>query len=956
MVGHDLFWQVSPMTLAVLTGVALLVLAGLAARRLILCRLGLRNAVRRPAQALLLLGGLALSTAVITASFGLTDSFTDSARAQRLARMGNVDESVTGPFTGVQVGAALARLRRAPEVQAAAALTIIPQGPTISSARTGLSLHDITLFAVPPAFDAVYGPLTNLLGRRVRFADLRPGDLFVGATMAQAFDVRPGDAIQIAFGATEITGTVRALLATDLSVTAGESVGRPSPEIIMPLARLRRAFPEPPNTISVKNVGSGGMDDIGPGGTRSQAVIRLLRRLFPGAPASLTAPHALGQTEFDTFKIHPLKPDVVVEQETLQVDKIVFLSSAGQQFSWLPQLFTLVLVGAGMLLLTLLMILLATERRAELGMSRAIGMRRRQIVQLLLFEGCAYGVAAAFLGVPLGVGATALELAALAHLPPLVAGQGVGNTIPLSVVMPLHPWLSWQSMLSAWCLGVLTTLAVVLLTALWISRAPIVTAMRNLDEPPAARNGLRRAWRSLWTPPLGAAGLPIPETRAGRLSRRVGAASCLWWGLWARGPLSLVAGGIALRLNNGQGQGWLGELAGALLVAGGGLIVGWAIAAVARAQTLGRRVGPSLVGLCWLATGLGSQDAFLALFQPVVSYNGPPPGLAILLSLLLPVVGAVLLVMANADLLVALIGGVLRRLPSLAPISRVSLVYPLTYRLRMGVTVTLLSLVTFLVLLLVTVNFGAIQEAQTATNTGGFQLQATVFGSQLSRYGDLSPKLRALQGDHTRGSDIAAVGLLRLMYDFPQGGAPMPILLDGPGQPSYRLAQPPQVADDQFLSHTTMPLYARAGGFSSDRQVWDAVRDHPGEIVLQYDARVGALPTSSGFMPFMVEIPDRADYPARFHRVTVIGLMPASTPWRVLMSVRTAGRIVHPPDITFINTYLFRLQPRVSEVRAAHAFDQILVTGRRGIAVQSLDQASLNGITAALTLFLSGDL
>jgi predicted lysophospholipase L1 biosynthesis ABC-type transport system permease subunit len=109
-------------------------------------------------------------------------------------------------------------------------------------------------------------------------------------------------------------------------------------------------------------------------------------------------------------------------------------------------------------------------------------------------------------------------------------------------------------------------------------------------------------------------------------------------------------------------------------------------------------------------------------------------------------------------------------------------------------------------------------------------------------------------------------------------------------------------------------------------------------------------------MPFMVEIPDRADYPARFHRVTVIGLMPASTPWRVLMSVRTAGRIVHPPDITFINTYLFRLQPRVSEVRAAHALDQILVTGRRGIAVQSLDQASLNGITAALTLFLSGDL
>ncbi|HVA92396.1 MAG TPA: FtsX-like permease family protein [Chloroflexota bacterium] len=960
MVGHGLFLQVSStmlaVTLAALTGAALLGLAGLATRQFILCRLGLRNTVRRPAQALLMLCGLALSTAVITASFGLTDSFTDSARAQRLARMGNVDESVTGPFSGARITATLARLRRAPEVQAAAALTFISQGPTITSARTGLSLHDITLFAVPPAFDAVYGPLTDLLGRRVRFADLQPGDLFIGATLARAFDARPGDPIQIAFGATRITGTVRALLATDPSVTAGESVGRPSPEIIMPLARLQHAFPDAPNTISVKNVGSGGMDDIGPGGRRSQAVIRLLQRLFPGAPASLTAPHALGQTDFDTFKIHPLKPDVVAEQETLQVDKVVFLSSAGQQFSWLPQLFTLVLVGAGMLLLALLMILLATERRAELGMSRAIGVRRPQLVQLLLFEGCAYGVAAALLGVPLGIAATALELAALAHLPTLAAGQAVGNTIPLSVIIPPHLWLSWQSGLSAWCLGVLTTLAVVLLTALWISRAPIVTAMRDLDEPPAARNGLHRAWRALWSPPLDAAGLPIPETRAGRLSRYRGAVSGLWWGLWARGPLSLVAGGGALLLSHGRGQDWLGELAGALFIAGGGLIIGWAIASVAHARSLGRRVGLSLVGLGWIAVGLGSQDTFLALFQPVVSYNGPPPGLAILLSLLLPVAGAVLLLMANADLPVPLIGGALRRLPGLAPISRVSLVYPLTYRLRMGVTVTLLSLVTFLVLLLVTVNFGAIQEAQTAANTGGFQLQATVFGSQLSRYGDLAPKLRALARDHTRGSDFAAVGLLRLMYDFPRGGAPMPILLDAPGQPSYSLAQPPQVADDQFLSHTTMPLYARAGGFSSDRQVWDAVRDHPGAIVLQYDARVGSLPTSSGFTPFGAEIPDRADYPAHFHRVTVIGLMPASTSWRVLMSVTTAGRIVHPPDITFINTYLFRLRPGVSEAGAAHALDQILKTAQRGIAVQSLDQASLNGITAALTLFLSGDL
>src|SRR5690242_4001534 len=81
--------------LATITGGLLLALLGLGAARPLLLRMGLRNTTRRPRQTLVLLCGLALSTAVITASFGLSDSFTDSAIQHRLARVGNVDESVT---------------------------------------------------------------------------------------------------------------------------------------------------------------------------------------------------------------------------------------------------------------------------------------------------------------------------------------------------------------------------------------------------------------------------------------------------------------------------------------------------------------------------------------------------------------------------------------------------------------------------------------------------------------------------------------------------------------------------------------------------------------------------------------------------------------------------------------------------------------------------------------------
>src|SRR5207245_1063698 len=99
-----------------------------------------------------------------------------------------------------------------------------------------------------------------------------------------------------------------------------------------------------------------------------------------------------------------------------------------------------------------------------------------------------------------------------------------------------------------------------------------------------------------------------------------------------------------------------------------------------------------------------------------------------------------------------------------------SVAYPLTFRFRTGITVALLSLIMFLVLLLVTTNLGAIQEAEAATSSGGFQLQATTFGSQLARYPTLSTQLQDLQTRRALGQDFAAVSLVRLMYDYPQAG------------------------------------------------------------------------------------------------------------------------------------------------------------------------------------------
>ena len=61
-------------------------------------------------------------------------------------------------------------------------------------------------------------------------------------------------------------------------------------------------------------------------------------------------------------------------------------------------------IAAGILLIFLIFIMLAAERRGELGIARAVGTRQRNLVQMFLFEGVAYDLLAAAVGALIGIG------------------------------------------------------------------------------------------------------------------------------------------------------------------------------------------------------------------------------------------------------------------------------------------------------------------------------------------------------------------------------------------------------------------------------------------------------------------------------------------------------------------------------------------------------------------------
>jgi ABC-type antimicrobial peptide transport system permease subunit len=959
-----------------LAGVVLIVLAtiGLGMRNPVLLRLGLRNTMRRPTQSLIIIAGLVLSTGLITTFVALPDSLNASTVADRLVRAGHVDESVTGPLTQDQITQALASLGRLSQVQAATAASL--QRATVTSERTQVSFgnqssDDLYLLAVPPAFDQVYGPITDNQGHTLRFAGLRPGDVLVSSTLAQRFDVRPGDQIQIKQQGLEGTfpGTVRAVLSHDLVLTSAELAADAAlPEVIVPTITIQQMFaqryhlPFVPNLLCVKNVGSGGLDDGGPDGSRSQTVLQLLQSIFRVAPVDTSDPEITrAPTDLTSLSIHPLKPGAVTFQGPAgfagNISMIPVLSNklelsqspaARQLFLLLPA-FSCLLVGAGILLQILLSLLLAVERRIELAMCRAIGLQRHHLMYILLIEGCSYGVMAGVFGVGLGIAALALELAVLGQAPTLF-----DPNIPIHTGhIPLFLSVSWQSIVTAWSIGVLLTVAVVGICSLWMSRTNIVAALRDLDDYPIVRVPLQILVRALRWQSFDAAGQLLPETLAKRYARLLETLGRFAWELCARGMLLLILGFLCFEVSILQNPSttWLQLSSMALFIAGGGLFANWALSQLNLAASLVRRISFSLIGLGWLILGFQAGMAlYVQAFAPTEGVLAPgtyvdqQPVLQTFLLTFLPLVGGVILIMSNVDLLVGMLSLLVRSIHSLSPLSHLSLVYPLTFRFRSGVTVLLLALIVFLVQLLVVNNLSSIQQTQLPLTTGNFQLELSTTDPRASQV--LGTQLLATPT--TLRQDIAVATQMRFLYS--PAGPTTPIVLL-PGRLAYGSGYPPMVVDATYLSQTTMPMYVRAQGYASDQQVWAAVRDHPGDVVMQYKDGLG-LPTSNGFPPFAVDIPTSAAPGATYHRVTVVGIVAGNTYWStIFLSQRTAAEIVSQPSSW--TYYYFRFQPGVSANQVISDLHRVLPLAAYNVTLSSLEETDQNAYTASLTSFLS---
>ena len=559
-------------------------------------------------------------------------------------------------------------------------------------------------------------------------ADLEPGTVLLDDDAAEELDAAPGDRISILAGE-ELFDVEVAAVGDYRGTTTADSA------VLLPLAVAQELLGRggEANHVLVSNTG-GDTDGVEHTAMVEEALDDALRGFG-----------------LDT---QPVKQDGLDAAE-----------ESGNAFVQLFTTFGTFSMAAGVLLIFLIFVMLAAERRPEMGMARAVGTQRRHLVQTFLYEGAAYDVAAAALGALLGIVVSWVMVRAVASAFAVEGGMELGYS------------LSAQSLVIGSTLGVLLTLVVVTLSAWRVSRLNIVSAIRDIPESDEEVHPVRR-WVFIGI------GVAVGALLA------VSGASSQTYVSWMLGISILIVSLVPIARILGRYE------RAAYTVAAATLLVLWLLPLNTFDAVFGEM---SMDFSIWIVGGL------------------------------MVVVAATWLVTYNADVLLGVAARLAAPFRSVRPVAKMAVAYPLKSRFRTGVTLSMFMLVVFTLVTGSTIP-GAFNDSfdDVAKFGGGFDVRVST--APVVAVPDLVAELPDEVAD-----DIVASGA--------QSFVPLEVRQDGTG--GEFAGYPVRGVDDGFTAATTYELSAMATGYSTAREVWDAVSAEPGLAVV--DAYVAPRRDNWGF-------------------------------------------------------------------------------------------------------------
>ena len=621
------------MPLVFAVGAFVLAVGWFTVRRPVARRLAIRQVARRRTEGALVVAGAVLGTAIIVGALVVGDTLGFSVRQVAYHTLGNVDERVvsTAPDTASAVARALAPLTSTRDVDGVVSAAVQQAAASRGSGDARIAEPRVLAwdvdFAAAARFGAASGP-SGLSGPAPA-----PGQVIVNTPLASVLHLQPGSGLTLyLFGKPQHVVVSR--IVSDRGLAGSGFGATQNRDVFLPPGALAGALGAADSTRWVTYVSNRGGVESG-------------NALTTQVKAQIEA--ALGGTA-NRVEVETPKHDV--------------LSAAKKTGDSLGSLFLMIgsfSIIAGALLLMNIFVMLAEERKSQLGMLRAAGFKRSHLVGSFSIEGTVYAVIAALAGIGVGVGVGRGVAYVAARIYGSWSQDGSGLDITFAV--------TGRSLLNGALLGLLISFVTIAATSFRISRFNIIAAIRDLPSVPA------------------------------RSRRRGMVAATLFAVLFA------VASVPAVASSNPVGTFLFPALA-------------FACAAPVLARRFGLRPVYTAVSFAVLAWTL-----LVNLVRPGV-YDTPSMALYVVMGTLLAL-SAVLLVSENQDVVLRPMRKLIARPTERALSTRLAVAYPVAKRFRTGATLVMYSLVFLVLVLISEIGgvLQHSVNAQVASSTAGYAVR-----------------------------------------------------------------------------------------------------------------------------------------------------------------------------------------------------------------------------------------
>ncbi|MCI4325451.1 MAG: FtsX-like permease family protein [Thermoplasmata archaeon] len=619
-----------------LLGIVLGISGLLAATHRLTFRIAMRNVRRGGSRTVLVLLGLLVGTTIISGSLVVGDTVNAvNVHGTYLAYQG-VDEAiynqslVTGDYQFLPYSTYLSVAHAVSQDPGVSAVTPMILGTaTVFDRTTGLPQPGLNLVGADPNSSGALGDFHADDGAVVTGPN--PGSVILDDVAASDLNASVGDHVRVV-GRVGVELTVQAIVSDNsrglflfgsdafVDLAAAQAIENVSSEV---------------NVVAVTNSG-GAIDGAANSPNVSAAVNTTLAGLGLGS----------------TLSVHDWLSNN--------------LSQAVQSGSSLVTLFLvlgLFSIVAGAMLIVGIFVMIAEERKGEMGMLRAIGLDRRQLVYTYYFEGLAYSLGSALAGTILGLGVGFGIVYAFAT----IFSGGSVSALTILDSFTVQP----SSLVIAYVSGFLLTLVTVTVASSRVSRLNIVRAIRSIPEPP-------------------------PTLR-------------IYTYLAYLGVLVTAVGGV-LFATTFQGTSDVTDptIGGGLLILGGALVAS--------------RFVPNRAAFTGMAVALLLWGGLEPLRRAILGSHHSGTIFVFFVEGILMVLGAVLLYSFNSDVVVEGVALLFRGRPRSVPVARIGLSYPSRRPFRTAINLTIFGLVLFTIVGVATIG-SSIQSGLDATiqsESGGY--------------------------------------------------------------------------------------------------------------------------------------------------------------------------------------------------------------------------------------------